>query len=100
VGFLSDLVSRKKISEQGQTLARQFAKRLTKERAGDEKRVKAEYEILVGDAVGYQRRAQLGVLGKSALVNSFQWALVAEGFSEDFAKELGGQLAVTLAATV
>lgn len=100
MGFLTDLVSRRKISEQGETLARQFAKRLTKDRAGDEKRVLAEYEILVGDAIGYQRRARLGVLGKSSLVNSFQWTLVAEGFDQEFAREIGGQLAVTLAATV
>ncbi len=99
MGLFSDLFSRKKIGEEGRALALQFAKRLPKDRVGDAKRVASEYEILVGDALGYQRRANLGVLGKSELVNSFQWALIAEGYTEEFAKELGGQLAVTLAAT-
>lgn len=99
MGFFSDLLSRKDIGKQGTLLAQQFSKRLTKERAGDAKRVAAEYDVLVGDALGYQRRAALGFLGKSQLVNALQWSLVAEGFTEEFAKDIGSQLAITLAAT-
>ena len=99
MGLISDLLSRGAIAKQGKLLAKQFALRLTKEREGDAKRVSAEYEILVGDAIGYQRKANLGVVGKSHLTNSIQWALVDEGFSEKFAKEIGGQLAITLAAS-
>jgi len=99
VGFISDLVSRNAIGKQGRLLAKQFALRLTKGREGDSKRVAAEYEILVGDALGYQRRAELGVVGKSHLTNSIQWALVEEGFSEEFSRDIGGRLAITLAAS-
>lgn len=99
MGFVSDLFSRSTISAQGKELATQFSKRLTKERTGDAKRVAAEYDILVGNALGYQRKASLGVLGKSQLINSFQWALIDEGYTESFAREIGGQLAMRLAAS-
>jgi hypothetical protein len=92
-------MSRSQIGAQGTDLGRRFAKRLPKDQIENAKRVTAEYEMLVADAVGYQRRAQLGFLGKSHLVNSLQWSLIAEGYSADFAKEIGGQLAVTLAST-
>jgi hypothetical protein len=99
LGLLSDLLSRGEIDQQGRDLARKFVNRVPKEKTEDAKRVTAEFELLVGDAVGYQRRANLGVLGKSRLVNSFQWALISEGYDQEFAKEIGGQLAVTLATT-
>lgn len=99
MGFIADLLSRKQTLEQGRALASQFAKRLPVEKVSDEKRVSAEYDILKANAVGYQRRANLGVVGKSQLVNSIQWALIASGYPEEFSKEIGGQLAVTLAAS-
>lgn len=99
MGFISDLLSRKDIDAQGQDLARRFAKRVPKDKTGDAKRVAAEYELLVGDAVSYQRRANLGLVGKSRLVNSFRWTLAGDGYSEDFVKEVSGQLAVTLASS-
>lgn len=99
MGFVSDLFSRNAIGTQGKDLARQFAKRLTKDRVNDSKRVAAEFDILVGHALGYERKTGLGVFGKSHLVNSFQWALIDEGYAEEFAKEIGNQLAMKLAAT-
>jgi len=99
VGFLSDLFSRNAIGTQGKELAQQFSKRLTKERLGDAKRVAAEFDILSGNALSYQRKVNLGVLGKSHLVNSLQWTLIDDGYPEDFAKEIGGQLAMKLAAS-
>jgi len=99
VGFLSDLFSRKAIAAQGTDLARQFAKRLPKDKLGDEKRVSAEFDILLGNALGYQRKANLGFFGKSQLVNSLQWALVEAGFAEDFARGIGSELASRLAST-
>jgi hypothetical protein len=99
LGFISDLLTRKQTIEQGRQLASQFAKRIPVEKVSDEKRVAAEYDILKANAVGYQRRANLGVYGKSQLVNSIQWALIASGYPETFSKEIGGELAVTLAAS-
>lgn len=99
MGFLSDLSSRAATAAQGKELARQFAKRLPKERVTDEKRVTAEFEILVGNALGYQRRANLGFYGKSSLINNLQWALIEDGFPRAFAKQIGSELAVKLAAT-
>ena len=98
MGFISDVLSRSKIESEGKELARQFAKRLTKERAGEEKRVSAEFEILLAHALGYRRKSGLGVLGTSHLANSFQWGLIEEGWDADFAKEIGSRLAVKLAA--
>jgi hypothetical protein len=99
LGLISDLLSRKKTIEQGRLLASQFAKRVAVDKVSDEKRVAAEFDILKANAVGYQRRENLGVYGKSQLVNSLQWSLIAGGYPEGFAKEIGGQLAVTLAAS-
>lgn len=99
MGLISDLLSRKESISRGRELALQFSKRLPRNKVGDEKRVNTEYELLKADAVAYQRRSNLGFLGKSQLVNSFQWTLINEGYPQEFAKELGGQLAITLAAT-
>ncbi len=99
MGFLSDLTARSAIAAQGKDLARQFAKRLPRERIEDEKRVAAEFEILVGNALGYQRRANLGFYGKSSLVNNLQWALIEGGYPQEFAKRIGSELAMKLAAT-
>jgi hypothetical protein len=79
-------------------LARQFGQRLTKDRIGDAKRVATEFDVLAGNALGYQRRLGLGVLGTSSLVNTFQWALIEDGYPMEFAQEIGKQLAVKLAA--
>ena len=98
VGFFSDLFSRKAIGAQGADFALQFGKRLTKERVEDEKRVAAEFDILVGKVLGYQRKSELGVLGTSHLVNSVQWSLIDQGFPTDFSKHIGSQLALRLAA--
>ena len=98
MGLISDLRSRKETIEQGKLLARQFGQRLTKERIADAKRVATEFDVLAGNALGFQRRVNLGVLGTSSLVNTFQWALVDEGYPKEFAQEIGNQLAVKLAA--
>lgn len=98
MGLISDLRSRKQTREQGQQLAREFGQRLTLERIGDAKRVATEFYIVVGNARGFQRRVNLGVLGTSSLVNTFQWALVEEGFPQAFAQDIGNQLAVKLAS--
>jgi hypothetical protein len=98
VGVFSDIISRKAIGAHGQDLARQFASRLTKERLGDAKRVEAEFQIMSGNALGYHRKANLGIFGTSHLVNSFQWALIEDGYPSEFARDIGNQLAVKLAA--
>jgi hypothetical protein len=99
VGFFKDVFSRSDISSQGKDLARQFSKRLPKERVGDVKRVDVEFDILLGNALGFQRKKGLGVFGKSHLVNSLQWSLVEEGYAKDFAMEIGNRLATRLAST-
>ncbi len=98
MGFLSDLLSRGSIGTQGKDLAERFAKRLPKERTTDSKRVEAEFEILAGSALDLRRKSNLGVLGTSHLANSVQWALVDAGYTEEFARQIGSQLAVRLAA--
>lgn len=97
MGFLSDVLSRGAIAAQGAELARSLARRLPVERVGEEKKVAVEFDILVGTALGYQRKANLGVLGKSHLVNSFQWTLIQDGYPEAFSQDLGSKLAVLLA---
>jgi len=98
VGYISDILSGKAIDEEAKRLAAQFIKRLPKERTGDSKRLTAETSILMGHALGYQRQARLGMIGKSRLANTFQWALVEEGYDQAVAKELGQKIARTLAA--
>lgn|GEM_PF-2735724 len=99
MGFISDLLSRKAIDVQARDLAGLFKKRLPKERVNDLKRVAAELDILLVHARGYQRKLKLGVVGTSRLVNGFQWALIEDGYSSDFARDVGKQLAVKLAAS-
>jgi len=90
-------MSRAKIQAEGKEMARQFAQRVNKERIRDAKHVAAEFSILAGHAVGFRRKSSLGVLGTSQLVNSFQWGLIEAGWSSEFAKDIGNQLAVKLA---
>lgn len=98
MGIFSDLVSRKRIAAQGKELAAKFMQRLPQERVSDAKRVAVEFEILAGTALEYRRKDALGLLGTSQLVNSFQWAMIESGYEEAFAREIGNQLAVKLAA--
>jgi len=90
-------MSRGKIQAEGKEMARQFALRVSKDRIGETKHVAAEFNILAGHAVGFRRKTQLGVIGTSQLVNSFQWGLIDDGWNKDFAKDIGNQLAVKLA---
>ncbi len=83
MGLISDIMARGKIAAQGKEMARQSA----------------EFNILAGQAIGFRRQTGLGVLGTSQLVNSFQWGLIEEGWSREFAKDIGNQLAVKLAGT-
>ncbi len=99
MGLISDIMARGKIAAQGKEMARQFAQRLTKERSSEAKHLAAEFNILAGQAIGFRRQTGLGVLGTSQLVNSFQWGLIEEGWSREFAKDIGNQLAVKLAGT-
>lgn len=98
MGFIKDVLRRSAILKQGQDLAAQFAKRMPKDRVTDAKRVDTEFDILLGNALGYQRKASLGVFGKSHLINSLQWALIEQGFEKDFAMTIGNRLATRLAA--
>jgi hypothetical protein len=97
LGLISDFMARRKIQAEGREMARQFARRVSKERIGETKHVAAEFGILAGHAVGFRRKSNLGVIGTSQLVNSFQWGLIEEGWNKDFAKDIGNQLAVKLA---
>jgi hypothetical protein len=97
LGLISDIMARGKIQAEGKEMARQFALRVSKERIGEAKHVAAEFNILAGHAVGFRRKTNLGVIGTSQLVNSFQWSLIEEGWNKDFAKDIGNQLAVKLA---
>jgi hypothetical protein len=98
VGFFSDFLSRKKIQEQAIHEARQFAKRLPRERVSNQKLLASEFEIAQGHLLGYRRQAKLGVYGTSSLINGFRWGLIDAGYDESLAAELSSELAVKLAA--
>ena len=97
MGFVSDFLSRKKIQDQAIHEARQFAKRLPRERAANKKLLASEFEIAQGHLLGYKRQAKLGVYGTSSLINGFRWGLVDAGYEESLAVELSHELAVKLA---
>jgi hypothetical protein len=97
LGFFADFWKRKEIDAFATTLASQLVQRLPVQRLGDEKRRKAEFEIALGHAQGYQRKAKLGTFGKSRLVNSFQWALVEKGYDGKLARKIGYEIAIRIA---
>jgi hypothetical protein len=98
VGLLSDLLSRKSIENQARHEAKQFAKRLPRERAGNKKLLAAEFEIAQGHLLGYKRQAKLGVYGTSSLINGFRWGLIDAGYDDLLARDLSRELAMKLAA--
>jgi len=97
VGLISDLLSRKAIQEQANGEARLFAKRLPLERAGNQKLLAAEFEIVQGHLLGYKRKAGLGVYGTSSLINGFRWGLIEAGYDKALAQQLSHELATKLA---
>jgi hypothetical protein len=98
VGLLSDLLSRKAIQHQAKSAAKQFAKRLPRERVGNQKLLAAEFEITQGHLLGYKRQAKLGVFGTSSLINGFRWGLIEAGYDEGLAKSLSQELALKLSS--
>jgi len=98
LGLWSDLLSRKTIQNQAKMAARQFAKRLPRERVANKKLLTAEFEIVQGHLMGYKRQGKLGVLGTSSLVNGFRWGLIEAGYDQALAGELSRELALRLSA--
>lgn len=100
MGLWSDLLSRKTIQKQANMAAKQFAKRLPPERAGNEKLFAAEFGIVQGHLLGYKRQGNLGVLGTSSLINGFRWGLIEAGYDRTLAHQLSRELAIKLASTI
>ncbi len=100
MSLLSDFMARKEIDTLGEDLAKQFVKRLPVARSTDRKRIATESEVTLGHARGIVRARNLGTYGKSRLANSFQWALIDEGYDKPLAMELGTLLATRLAERV
>jgi hypothetical protein len=98
VGLLSDLLSHKAIQYQAVAAAKQFAKRLPRERIGNQKLLAAEFEITQGHLLGYKRQAKLGVFGTSSLINGFRWGLIEAGYDKTLAAKLSHELALKLSA--
>jgi hypothetical protein len=97
VGLLSDLFSRNAIQNHAKHEAKQFAKRLPRERVGNKKLLAAEFEIAQGHLLGYKRQGKLGVFGTSSLINGFRWGLIEAGYDETLAGQLSRELALKLA---
>jgi hypothetical protein len=98
LGLWSDLLSRKKIQDQAKHEAEQFAKRLPRERAGNQKLLAAEFEIAQGHLLGYKRQGKLGVYGTSSLINGFRWGLIDAGYDKALVEALSSELALKLAS--
>ncbi len=98
MGLLSDLLSHKAIQYQAVAAAKQFAKRLPRERVGNQKLLAAEFEITKGHLLGYRRQAKLGVFGTSSLINGFRWGLIEAGYDKALAAQLSRELALKLSA--
>jgi hypothetical protein len=98
VRFLSDLLSHKAIQHQAKAAAKQFAKRLPRERVGNQKLLAAEFEVTQGHLLGYKRQAKLGVFGTSSLINGFRWGLIEAGYDDALARDLSRRLALKLSS--
>lgn len=98
MGLLRDFLARGDIDGEAATIAGAFMKRVPKERATESKHFLREFEILVGQARGYQRKKHLGVYGKARLGNTIQWMLINAGYDERLARKIGRELSVALAA--
>lgn len=96
--FLSDLLSHKAIQHQAKAAAKQFVKRLPRERVGNQKLLAAEFEITQGHLLGYKRQAKLGVFGTSSLINGFRWGLIEAGYDDALARDLSRRLALKLSS--
>jgi len=99
VRLWSDFLSRKAIHSKAKMAAKQFAKRLPRERLGNQKLLAVEFEVAQGHLLGYKRQAKLGVFGTSSLINGFRWGLIEAGFDEALAGKLSRELAVKLSAS-
>ncbi len=97
MGFFADFSKRKEIDAFATTLASQLVQRLPVHRLDDEKRRRTEFEIALGHAQGYHRKARLGTFGKSRLINSFQWALIEMGYDGKLARQIGYEFAERIA---
>lgn len=98
MGLIADFRRRKEIDEFARTLAAQVLKRLPADLLSDEKKRRAEIEIALGHAQGFQRKAHLGAFGKSRLVNNLQWALIEGGYTTGIARSIGYEIATRIAA--
>jgi hypothetical protein len=98
MGFIADFLRRKEIDEFARSLASQVLRRLPVEHLKDQKKLQAEIEIALGHAQGFQRKAQLGTFGKSRLANTFQWALIEQGYGAEIAKDIGYRIPSRIAA--
>jgi hypothetical protein len=87
------------IEQQAKMAASQFAKRLPRERSGNQKLLAAEFEITQGHLLGYKRKEKLGVLGTSSLINGFRWGLIDAGYDQALARSLSRELAVKLSSS-
>jgi hypothetical protein len=97
LGLWSDFLSRKKIQDQAKHEAMQFAKRLPKERVGNQKLLTSEFEIAQAHLLGYKRQGKLGVYGTSSLINGFRWGLIDAGYDKALVEELSRELTLKLA---
>jgi len=98
MGLVADFRNRKEIDAFGHWMGEQMLRRLPAGEVSNEKKRKAEVEITLGHAQGYQRKNQLGYFGKSRLVNSLQWKLIENGYDAEVARSIGFEIARRIAA--
>jgi hypothetical protein len=99
MGLIADFLKRKDIDALAKRLANQFADRLPTYKVKDEKRLRAEFELILGQIQGYHRKEKLGALGQARLINGFQWELVEKGYDKDLSLKLGRDIASLLSKT-
>lgn len=96
MGLISDLMKKKQILAFAEHTAGLMAQRLPVHKLKDEKRRQAEFEIALGHIQGFQRKENLGFLGKSLLINQFQWKLIDAGYAQDNARDIGREITMRL----
>ncbi|GAB2890890.1 hypothetical protein GCM10027046_19520 [Uliginosibacterium flavum] len=94
--FISDFLKRKAIDTVAKRLGTQFVQHLPIHRIKDEKRLTLEFETALGHIQGFQRKEKLGTFGKARLINTFQWALIENGYDKDVAHKISRDIAVRL----
>lgn len=96
MGLISDLMKKKSILAFAEHTAGLMTERLPVYKLKDEKRRNTEFEIALGHIQGFQRKENLGFLGKSMLINQFQWKLVDAGYGLESAREFGREMTLRL----